>query len=45
VPIVFSGPATLLAVAALLLIGPLGGLVSIRYAVRIEPLRALGLSA
>ena len=45
VPIVFNGPATLLAVAALLLIGPLGGLVSIRYAVRIEPLRALGLSS
>lgn len=44
VPIVFNGSATLLAVAALLIIGPLGGLVSIRYAVRIEPLRALGLS-
>lgn len=44
VPIIFNGPATLLAVAALLFIGPLGGLVSIRYAVRIEPLRALGLS-
>jgi putative ABC transport system permease protein len=44
VPIVFNGPATLLAVAALLIIGPLGGLVSIRYAVRIEPLRALGLA-
>ena len=33
------------AVIALLLIGPLGGLVSIRYAVRIEPLKALGLSS
>ncbi len=44
VPIVFNGPATLLAVLALLVIGPLGGLVSIRYAVRIEPLRALGLA-
>lgn len=43
IPIVFNGQATILAVAALLLIGPLGGLVSIRYAVRIEPLRALGL--
>ena len=30
---------------SLLLIGPLGGLVSIRYAVRIEPLKALGLSS
>jgi putative ABC transport system permease protein len=45
VPIVFNGQTTLLAVLALLLIGPLGGLVSIRYAVRIEPLKALGLSA
>jgi putative ABC transport system permease protein len=43
IPIVFNGQATLLAVTALLLIGPIGGLVSIRYAVRIEPLRALGL--
>jgi putative ABC transport system permease protein len=45
VPIVFNGATSLLAVAALLLIGPLGGLVSIRYAVRIEPLKALGLSS
>jgi putative ABC transport system permease protein len=44
VPIVFDGQATVLAVAALLLIGPLGGFVSIRYAVRIEPLKALRLS-
>jgi putative ABC transport system permease protein len=43
VPIVFNGPATALALAALLLIGPIGGLVSVRYAVRIEPLKALGL--
>jgi putative ABC transport system permease protein len=28
-----------------MIIGPLGGLVSIRYAVRIEPLKALGLSS
>ena len=34
-----------IAIIALILIGPLGGLVSIRYAVRIEPLKALGLSA
>jgi hypothetical protein len=27
----------------LLLIGPIGGLVSVRYSLRIEPLRALGL--
>jgi putative ABC transport system permease protein len=45
VPIVFNGTTSALAVAALLLIGPLGGLVSIRYAVRIEPLKALGLSS
>lgn len=45
VPIVFNGTTSALAVVALLLIGPLGGLVSIRYAVRIEPLKALGLSA
>jgi putative ABC transport system permease protein len=43
VPIVFNGQASAFAVAALLLIGPIGGLVSIRYAVRIEPLKALGL--
>jgi len=45
VPIVFNGTTSALAVVALLLIGPIGGLVSIRYAVRIEPLKALGLSS
>lgn len=45
VPIVFNGTTSALAVVALLLIGPLGGLVSIRYAVRIEPLKALGLNS
>lgn len=45
VPIVFNGTTTILAISALLLIGPLGGLVSIRYAVRIEPLKALGLAS
>lgn len=45
VPIVFNGTTSAIAVVALLLIGPLGGLVSIRYAVRIEPLKALGLSS
>ena len=44
VPIVFNGQASALAVVALLLIGPAGGLVSIRYAVQIEPLKALGLT-
>lgn len=45
VPIVFNGQTSAIAIAALLLIGPLGGLVSIRYGVRIEPLKALGLSS
>jgi putative ABC transport system permease protein len=45
IPIVFNGTNSAIAVAALLLIGPAGGLVSIRYAVRIEPLKALGLSS
>ena len=44
VPIVFNGTNSLIAVIALLLIGPFGGLVSIIYAVRIEPLKALKLS-
>ncbi len=45
VPIVFNGTTSAITIIALLLIGPLGGLVSIRYAVRIEPLKALGLSS
>ncbi len=45
VPIVFNGTTSAIAIAALMLIGPLGGLVSIRYAVKIEPLKALGLSS
>jgi putative ABC transport system permease protein len=43
VPIVFKPNTTLIALASLLLIGPIGGLVSVRYSLRIEPLRALGL--
>ncbi|MBT3390596.1 MAG: ABC transporter permease [Chloroflexi bacterium] len=43
VPIVFTGTAILIAVIALLLIGPIGGLVSIRMALKVEPLRALGM--
>ena len=35
----------LTAVVSLLLIGPIGGLVSIRYALRVEPLTAMGLGA
>ncbi|MFZ5912510.1 MAG: ABC transporter permease [Chloroflexota bacterium] len=43
IPLAFNGARSLLAVIALLLIGPLGGMVSIIYAVRIEPLKALKL--
>jgi putative ABC transport system permease protein len=45
IPIVFNGQRSLIAVIALLMTGPIGGYVSIRYASRIEPLKALGLSA
>jgi putative ABC transport system permease protein len=43
VPILFSGTSILIAVVSLLLIGPLGGLVSIRLALKVEPLSALGM--
>jgi putative ABC transport system permease protein len=43
IPIVFNGMRSMLAVLALLLIGPVGGLVSVIYAVQIEPLKALRL--
>jgi putative ABC transport system permease protein len=42
VPIRFDGPSIAASVALLLLIGPLGGLVSIRLAVRVDPLTAIG---
>ncbi len=44
VPLTFNGTASALAIVALLAIGPFGGLVSVFYAVRIEPLKALRLS-
>ena len=44
IPLAFDGTRSILAVIALLLIGPLGGMASIVYAVRIEPLKALKLS-
>ncbi len=44
VPLTFNGTSSALAILALLAIGPLGGLVSVFYAVRIEPLKALRLS-
>ena len=43
IPLVFNGTSSLFAIIALLLIGPVGGLVSVIYAVRIEPLKALRL--
>ncbi|HET6846218.1 MAG TPA: ABC transporter permease [Anaerolineales bacterium] len=43
IPLSFDGVSAALSVLALMLIGPLGGLVSVLYAVRIEPLRALRL--
>ncbi len=43
IPLEFNGTRSLLAIILLLVIGPLGGMVSIVYAVRIEPLKALRL--
>ncbi len=44
VPIVFTANALVAAVISLLIIGPMGGLVSVWALVRVEPLRALGLA-
>ncbi len=43
VPIIFTGTSILIAFVSLLLIGPIGGLVSIRMALKVEPLSALGM--
>jgi putative ABC transport system permease protein len=43
IPLEFNGQRSLIAIGLLLFIGPLGGMVSIIYAVRIEPLKALRL--
>jgi putative ABC transport system permease protein len=43
IPIVFEPRSGAMAVASIVLMGPLGGLVSIRYSLRVEPLTALGL--
>lgn len=45
IPIVFNGSSVFLAILALLAIGPIGGLVSVRVAIGVEPLIALGLSS
>jgi putative ABC transport system permease protein len=43
--ITFTPTAVITAIVTLLTIGPLGGLVSIRYLLRVEPLTALGLAS
>jgi putative ABC transport system permease protein len=45
VPIRFVGPSIVASLAALLIIGPLGGLASIQVLLKAEPLRALGLAS
>jgi len=45
IPIVFTGNSVVIAIVTLLLIGPIGGLVSVRLAISVEPLIALGLSS
>ncbi len=42
IPIIFSGTSVITAIVLLLFIGPLGGLVSIRLALKIDPLTAIG---
>jgi putative ABC transport system permease protein len=44
IPITLTGSSAATAILALLIIGPLGGLVSVFALLRIEPLRALGLA-
>jgi putative ABC transport system permease protein len=43
-PIIFTGSAVVSAIVSLLLIGPLAGIISIRYALRVEPLMAMGMT-
>lgn len=45
IPIKFEGPAVLTSIIFLLAIGPVGGLVSIRTLLKVEPLTALGLGS
>jgi putative ABC transport system permease protein len=45
IPIVFELRSGALAAGSLLVIGPVGGLASVRYSLRVEPLTALGLSS
>jgi len=41
IPVVFTGSSALVAVISLLFIGPIGGMVSVRSALQVEPLSAL----
>ena len=43
IPILFQGTSVLVAIIALMLIGPVGGMVSVRMALKVEPLTALGM--
>jgi putative ABC transport system permease protein len=45
IPIIFELRSGVTALVSLLLTGPIGGLVSIRYSLRVEPLTALGLGS
>jgi len=45
IPIIFDPRSSVIAVVSLLFMGPIGGLVSIRYSLRVEPLIALGLGS
>jgi len=45
VPIRFTSEALIAAILSLLIIGPVGGLVSVRLALKAEPLMAVGLSS
>lgn len=45
IPLIFTRESVASAVSSLLLIGPIGGLVSIRALLKVEPLTALGLAA
>jgi putative ABC transport system permease protein len=45
VPITFTAQSATVAIASLLIIGPLGGLVSLFVLLRVEPLTALGLAS
>lgn len=45
IPIIFEPRSGAVALGSILIIGPLGGLVSIRYSLRVEPLTALRLTS